>query len=205
MAWSTCRNSRFPIPPLPPWVSGRFYGAHYATNAVGASNQRRWLTVPILVPSYVTLASIGCEVTIGAASSYMRLAIYSNLEDLFWPDERLMQTAALDISVAQYVSEATSLKLRPGWYWLSGCWDVGGSLRFEQATYMLQAFVGPSITTPSAKNTNAVIDIGNSNAVINTDIVSGNGFPVHFPSSYSQYLAVFFGLTDIMSIRLEVA
>ncbi len=203
MGWSSYRNTRFAISPRPPWVSGRFYGWGSTSGALGTSSSTRWTSAPVIVPNYVTLASIGVECTILSAGKSVRLAIYSNCEDMLYPNARLMQTAALDCGSTGYKSEATSLKLRPGIIWLSCAFNGGATIRTAAQSTALQAFIGPFAGTPNNANIAAVLDCGNGIGAFISDVIT-DGFPYGFPRAGMVSDTIYFGV-DFANVRLEIA
>lgn len=101
--------------PLPPLKVGGYRGA--AGASVAASRPSGFLNFSPVVVAGMTVDRLAVEVTTGAASSVMRLGIYSDDGDGF-PGDLLAETADLDTSTTGVKAGTISLAISGGLYWL---------------------------------------------------------------------------------------
>ena len=107
------------IPPMPPWVSGRFYTSYALIGALATVvADTNCYCIPILVPNDIIITSIGLEVTsAGTAGALIRLGIYDSDSVTYLPSNRLVDAGTVAGDAVAFASAVISLYLRPGHYW----------------------------------------------------------------------------------------
>lgn len=108
----------------PPLVPGRYYRFPNGGLSAVAATLNVLRLHPIHIWQTCTLAQIGCEVTTGAASSFVRLGIYRD-DGNFRPNLAagpMLDTggAAIDGNSATVQTVACNVPFVPGWYWFGG-------------------------------------------------------------------------------------
>ncbi len=106
----------------------RFYpGYYYSSNNFGAGasagSLQRMTAAPLLVGVATVFDRIGCNVTVGVASSVYRLGIYA--DDKGRPGALLRDAGTVDTATSGWKEIAFSQALSPGLYWLAGVPQVG--------------------------------------------------------------------------------
>lgn len=107
----------------PPLVPGRYYRFPNGGLSTAVATLDALRLSPVFIWQPCTLAQIGCEVTAGAASSFVRLGVYRD-DGSFRPNlaagPMLDTGAAIDGNSATVQTVACDVPLAAGWYWFGG-------------------------------------------------------------------------------------
>lgn len=186
--WSLNRTI-LAVPPVPPWVTGRFYDATFQviTGAGTVSPGSSSITAtPIFVPNLggVTVTAIGCEVTTGTANHF-RVGLYTSvyrqrdvatppIPNLGMPDALVIDSGSLDASGTGFISSNPSTYVRQGWYWLLFT-ATGGTYRNYNIGQVGRLSIYGSYYAGDVGGWQSYLETNDSAMV--TDFVTGSGLP----------------------------
>jgi hypothetical protein len=126
----------------------------------------------------VTVTSIGVESTVGAASSSVRLGLYT-ADESGLPNKLIIDGGTASTTGTGFASVSVSKFLRQGWFYIASTFGGGApTVRTSVAMFMS----GLGVADVSDTTVVAFFDIDN----LETDEFNINGLPGHIQSGWTQ-------------------
>jgi hypothetical protein len=102
-------------------------GSYFTGDMAGALTTKSSINTSYLIRAYIpramTVDRIGLEITTNIAASTVRLAIYTDVNDV--PTALILDAGTIDSSTTGYKEITISQALTPGWVWLGCCASSG--------------------------------------------------------------------------------